>query len=172
MHPLLKKLQGGDRRSIGKSRDVVNEILSHPRLFGVIFDGMSNEDPLVRMRCADAAEKITALRPGLLQPYKRKLLWKVAPIDQQEVRWHVAQMISRLTLGRRERREAAEILAGYLEDDSRIVKTFAMQALADLAQQDAELRPGVIRTLKKLTRTGSPAMRSRGQKLLLSLGSR
>ena len=172
MHPLLKELQGGDRRSIGKSREVVNEILSNPNLFGVVFDGMSNEDPLIRMRCADAAEKITALRPGLLQPYKCKLLREVAPIDQQEVRWHVAQMISRLTLGRRERREAAEILAGYLGDDSRIVKTFAMQALADLAQRDAALRPGIIRTLRKLTQTGSPAMRSRGRKLLLKLGPR
>jgi hypothetical protein len=172
MHPLLKKLQGGDRRSIGKSRDVVNEILSDPSLFGVVFAGMSNEDLLVRMRCADAAEKITALRPDLLHPYKRKLLREVAPIDEQEVRWHVAQMISRLTLGRKERREAAGILMGYLEDDSRIVKAFSMQALADLAQRDDELRPGIVRTLKKLTQTGSPAMRSRGRKLLLKLASR
>jgi hypothetical protein len=47
-----------------------------------------------------------------------------------------------------------------------------MQALADLAQRDAELRPGIVRTLRMLTRTGSPAMRSRGRKLLLRLASR
>lgn len=172
MHPLLRNLQGGDRRSIGKSRDVVDRVLADPGLFAVVFEGMSDGDPLVRMRCADAVEKMTVLRPDLLQPYKRKLLREVATIDQQEVRWHAAQLISRLTLDRRERRAAADILAGYLEDDSRIVKTFAMQALADLAGRDADLRPRIVRTIHRLTRTGSPAMRSRGRKLLVKLNSK
>jgi hypothetical protein len=169
MHPLLQMLQGGDRRSIGKSREVVDRVLEDPGMFGIVFDGMTDDDPLVRMRSADAAEKITILRPDLLQPYKRRLLREVAPIEQQEVRWHVAQLISRIKINHRERRTAAEILTQYLKDDSRIVKTFAMQALADLAEQDADLRPGIVRTLKRLTRTGSPAMRSRGRKVLRNL---
>jgi hypothetical protein len=111
--------------------------------------------------------KITSLRPDLLQPYTRELLRKVAPIDQQEVRWHAAQLIPRIELNRIERRAAAEILSRYLRDDSRIVKTFAMQALADLAEGDAVLRPGIVRTINRLTRTGSPAMRSRSRKLLV-----
>jgi hypothetical protein len=41
-----------------------------------------------------------------------------------------------------------------------------MQALADLAEDDATLRPRVVRLLEDLTRTGSPAMKSRGRKLL------
>jgi hypothetical protein len=162
-------LQGGDRRSIGKSREVVEKVLADPGLFRIVFDGMLVDDPLIRMRCADAAEKITARRPDLLQPYKRKLLRKVALIDQQEVRWHVAQLIPRLKLARAERRAAMEFLYRFLKDDSRIVKTFAMQALADLAERDADLRPGIVRTIQKLTRTGSPAMRSRGRKLLKKL---
>ncbi len=171
MHPLLHMLQGGDRRSIGRSRQVVKRVLADPHLFGIVFHGISADDPLIRMRCADAAEKVTARLPGLLQPFKRKLLQVVALIDQQEVRWHVAQMLPRIKLNRAERSAAAEILGRYLEDDSRIVKTFAMQALADLAERDADLRPGVVRTIKRLTRTGSPAMRSRGKKLLARLGS-
>jgi hypothetical protein len=166
MHPLLRKLQGGDRRSIGKSREVAGRVLADPELFGIVFDGMLDDDPLIRMRCADAVEKITALRPDLLPPYKRKLLREVAPIEQPEVRWHVAQLISRLALDRRERRAAAKILTGYLGDESRIVKTFSMQALADLAEGNADLRPGIVRTIQRLTRTGSPAMRSRGRKVL------
>ena len=169
MHPLLQMLLGGDRRSIGKSREVVDRVLAEPELFGIVFGGMTDDDPLVRMRSADAAEKIAALRPDLLQPYKRRLLREVAPIEQQEVRWHVAQLIPRLKLNRTDRRTAAEILSRYLKDESRIVKTFAMQALADLAEQDADLRPGIVRALKRLTRTGSPAMRSRGRKLLRNL---
>jgi len=66
-------------------------------------------------------------------------------------------------------RIATEILYSYLEDRSRIVKTFSMQALADLAIQDPELRGSIVERLEELTRTGSPAMKSRGKKLLARL---
>ncbi len=64
-----------------------------------------------------------------------------------------------------------KILSDYLKDESRIVKTFAMQALSDIAERDEELRPGIIKQLEALTRIGSPAMKSRGKKLLARLKS-
>lgn len=170
MHPLLKKLGGGDRRSIGKSPQVVAAVLAKPGLFRVVFNGMLNADPLIRMRCADAVEKITARCPDYLRPYKRKLIHQVARSEQQEVRWHVAQLFSRVKLNYAERRIVVDILSRYLKDESRIVKTFAMQALADL-EQDENLRVGVVRQLKRLTRSGSPAMKSRGRRLLAKLSS-
>jgi hypothetical protein len=166
---ILEKLAGGDRRSIGRSNEVVADVLADPSLFGALFDGMVSDDPLVRMRAADAVEKITASHPEYLVPHKKRLIQKVARIDQQEVRWHVCQLVPRLTLTRAERRAVANILTGYLNDASRIVKTFAMQALADLAHQDAGLRAPIIARLEELTRTGSPAMKSRGRKLLAQL---
>jgi len=56
-----------------------------------------------------------------------------------------------------------------LEDRSSIVKTFALQGLADLAQNDSVIRPGVIETLREATRSGTPAMKARSRKLLLRL---
>lgn len=169
MHPLLQKLTGTDRRSIGKSNAVVAEVLSAPQLFGILFNGMLNDDPVLRMRCADAVEKVSAIHPEYLQPYKKQLLQQVASIQQQEVRWHVAPLFSRMALTAKERRVAVEILAEYLQDKSKIVKTFSMQALADLAAQDTRLRRPLINQLEKLTRTGSPAMQARGKKLLAKL---
>jgi hypothetical protein len=58
------------------------------------------------------------------------------------------------------------LLVGYLEDRSSIVKTFALQGLADLAQDDPSIRPGVIEILRQATRTGTAAMKARGRKLL------
>src|SRR5574341_2667454 len=106
MHPLLDKLAGGDRRSIGRANEVAREILRNPRLFGVLVEGMLAPDPLVRMRAADAVEKITVERPKLLAPHKAKLLGEVSQVDQQEVRWHLALMLPRLELNARERRQA------------------------------------------------------------------
>jgi hypothetical protein len=81
-------------------------------------------------------------------------------------------MLPRLELTEKERETAVEILLHYLDDDSRIVKTFSMQALADLAQTDASLRPRVVPLLEELTETGSSAMKSRGRRLLQTLATR
>lgn len=169
MESILKKLEGGDRRSIGQVSEVVAEALSNPTLFDVLFEGMFNEAPIIRMRCADAVEKITVKHPEYLGPYKDRLIAEVAQINQQEVRWHVAQMFCRLELNGHDRKAVLQILLGYLRDESKIVKTFSMQALADLAEGDVSLRPQVTDLLEELTRTGSPAMKSRGRKLLKKL---
>ena len=166
---ILKKLEGGDRRSIGRVEAVVNEVLKQPALFDSIFKAMLADDPVVRMRASDAVEKITAIHPQLLQPYKEKLINRVAGVDQQEVRWHVAQMLPRLVLSGWERKTVVDILFGYLNDKSKIVKTFSLQALSDLAEQDECLRFRVVDVLEKFVRTGSPAVKSRGKKLLAKL---
>jgi hypothetical protein len=166
---VLQKLEGGDRRSIGRVDEVVAEVLADSSLFEVVFEGMLSNDPIVRMRSADAIEKISAKRPKYLQPFKSKLIQEVATSEQQEVRWHVAQMLPRLRLDTGERSAAVRILLDYLEDTSKIVKTFSMHALADMAEQDPSLRARFIPILKELTETGSPAMKSRGRKLLRRL---
>ncbi len=170
MHPILQKLRGGDRRSIGRANEVVGEVLADPGLFAALFSGLMSDEALIRMRSADAVEKITARRPEHLLPLRRKLLEEVARIDQKEVRWHVAQMLPRVAWRRSERREVLAVLTGYLSDSSSIVKTCAMQALADLAGQAPELRTEVLARLQESTRSGTPAMKARGRKLLKRLG--
>lgn len=168
---ILRKLEGGDRRSIGRVNEVVTDVLADPPLFDPLFRGMLSDDPIVRMRSADAVEKITLDHPQYLQPFKTDLIQQVARSEQQEVRWHVAQMLPRLDLIGDEHRAVVGILLGYLEDQSKIVKTFSMQALADLAETDLELCHQVIPLLEDLVETGSPAVRSRGRKLLRKLSS-
>jgi len=165
MNNLVEKLRGGDRRSIGRSGEVAREISSNAKLFAQVFAAMLGPNPITRMRAADAIEKASALRPQLLQPHKHAILKKVALIPQQEVRWHLAQILPRLDLTPKERDHAVSILFDYLEDKSSIVKTFAMQALADLAQNDSRLRKRILRILEFLTANGTPAMRARGRKL-------
>jgi hypothetical protein len=60
-------------------------------------------------------------------------------------------------------------LRTYLDDRSSIVKTFVMQGLADLATRDEKLLPETMDLFSNLTRTGTPAMRARGRKLLARL---
>jgi len=166
MHQLLQQLTGGDRRSIGNVEDVIRDVKATPALFGVLLDGLAANDPLVRMRSADAIEKISAHQPELLQPFKKLIIRLAGQTRQQEVRWHVAQIIPRLALTIREKSRVADILFDYLDDGSKIVITFSLQALSDLAIEDKRLRPRVVQVFKEFTASGSPAIKSRGRKLL------
>lgn len=170
MKTILRQLEGGDRREIRGVSEVVRQVLADQSLFSAVFDGITHPDPLIRMRCADAVEKITAARPEWLHPYKKQVLQLALKEEQQEVRWHLAQLLPRLELGARERRDVVEVLKRYLTDKSSIVRTFAMQALADIGARDSRLRGPILERLRELTRTGSPAMKSRGRRLLVQLG--
>jgi len=162
---LLNNLTGGDRRSIGRSNEVVALVLRRPALFPQLMQGLWSGDPLIRMRAADAVEKVSLRRPDLLRPFKAKLLRLLDEATQQELRWHLAQIIPRLRLSKKDCRRAAVAFRLYLSDRSSIVKTTAMQAMADLAYIDDELIPEVRKLLTKLTRSGTAGMRARGRKL-------
>ncbi len=163
---LLKMLEGGNLRSTGRSEEVAAEVLANPLLFKHLIRGMQSADPILRMRTADAAEKVTRHNPILLAPHKKKILTTIARINQQEVRRHTAQMVARIEWNSRERSALVTILEEYLRDRSSVVRTSAMQALAGLALEDRKLKVGIIRRLKELTATGTPAMKARAKKLL------
>jgi hypothetical protein len=169
---ILAKLEGGDRRSIGNSEEVVQTVSKNPALFEELFSGLLADDPVVRMRAADAVEKITRARSELLQPWKKMLLSTASAFKEKELRWHVAQLIPRLRLTGTERKLAEQILMDYLEDGSSIVKTFSMQALVELAAGDEQRLTQLTPLIERLVRTGTAAMRSRGRKLLKQLRRR
>lgn len=166
MTNILSKLKGGDRRSIGNVSAVVAAVGKKPGLFKDLVGGLFDPDPIVRMRAADAMEKCSADDPRLLQPFKTRLVGLAQQTGQQELRWHLAQMIPRLDLTTGETNSVTDIFIDYLTDDSKIVVTFAMQALTDLAVEKTTVSTRVLNALENLTRTGSPAIKARGKKLL------
>jgi hypothetical protein len=169
MNRIEKLLSIGDLRTAGKSEEVVKMVSKKPKLFDDVVNAIQVDNPAARMRAADAVEKITRDHPEWLKPYKKILLSKLANIDQKEVRWHIAQILPRLNLTKKERKKVFNLMLTYLEDDSRIVKTFAMQALTDIAVQDNSYAEKVRGIVKNLMKNGAPSMMSRGKKLLVTL---
>lgn len=166
MNGLLLQLTGGDRRSIGRANDVAAAVLADPSRLDELCAGLTHGDPLVRMRAADAMEKVSCQRPAWIQKYKSALLGAVADTPQAEVRWHVAQMIPRLALSAAERDIAFALLVGYLGDKSSILRTAALQAISDLARADAKFRQAADTILRKALVSGTPAMKARARKLV------
>jgi len=170
MTEILKKLIGGDLRSIGNVEEVISDVYKDESLFADVFDGMLSENALIRMRAADAIEKISRIKPAYLQSFKIRLINDVSQVEQQEVRWHVAQMLPRLELEKEEIPQIFNLLIHWIEiSNSRIVKVNSLQALADMAEKYTDLKPLVINKVEEIITSGSPAMVSRGKILIRKL---
>ena len=170
MGHVLEKLRGGDLRSIGRANEVVEDILKTPALFEEVFEGMVNDDPRVRMRSADALEKVSIKHPEYLQVFKKRLINEISGIEQQEVQWHVAQMFSYLELTKKDRDNVITILLSYIDtSNSNIVKVCCIQTLANLALKDDAIRPFILTSIQKTIIDGSPAVVNRGKKLIEQL---
>jgi hypothetical protein len=171
MTDILEKLGGGDFRSIGRANKIVQSVLKDRKLFREAFNGMFCSNPLVRMRAADVIEKVSEERPELLQPYKSILLRNAPKVTQQEVQWHLAQMLGYLTLTSRERLRAASILLGWLDSNpkSKIVIVMSIQTLWDFAKQEKSLRTEIYGRVQQYLQSGSPAVKARCR-ILLKLG--
>jgi hypothetical protein len=163
---ISRLLEGGDRRSIGLANKVAEMVAKNPKLFPKLVECLWSKDRLVRMRAADAAEKVTREKSGLLTNYKKELLGLLAEAKEPEMRWHLAVMVPRLSLDAKERRMVMSSLREYLLASSSIVKTFALQGMADLARDDAATRNAVMEILREGIRKGTPAMRARSRKLI------
>jgi len=124
-------------------REVVDLVRLQPKTIARVVACLWDPDGCVRMRAADAAEKVFREQAVLLQPYKKAVLGLLA-----------------------------EIFRRYLEDRSSIVRTFAMQGLSDLTGQHPSMLTTVLDLLRTLTRSGTPAIRARGRILLRQLESR
>jgi hypothetical protein len=180
-NPFLAKLSGGNRTTLGRTDAVVAEVLADPKKFPALLACLaeasdkstdasrSKTTAILLMRASDAVEKISRKRPEWLAPHKLDFLGLAGSTDQIEVRWHMAQILPRLPLTPRERAVAVDVLFDYLKDRSSIVRTLAMQGLADFAARDANLRTKILPFLEELTQIGTAAMRARGRKLLAHL---
>jgi hypothetical protein len=131
---------------------------------------MSDDDPVVRMRAADAVEKASRSRPALLAAHKTSLLGSIAEINQHEVRWHLLQILPRLSLTADERLEWFKRAVQWVQSDRRIVAAEALSALFGLARSDESLRAQAVTIAIQSLDGPSPALRARARKLLKSVG--
>jgi len=170
MKDVIAMLKGGDRRSIGRVNEVVRIVDTDPESFRMLLEGLLSDDEVVRMRCADAIEKVAHTHSNWLNPHAQFFL-EQAGRTQQEIRWHMAQIIPRLSLTPPQRKQGIDLLMGYLKDRSAIVRVSAMQALVDFSDGDSRLRKRVVPIIEQALKSGTPAMKARGRRLLRGLRS-
>ena len=163
---LAAALAGGDRRSIGNANSIAERLRDAPRLVGAAVLLLTDADPVVSMRAADALEKASAGAPAILAPHRARLLQAMATARQQEVIWHLAQMLPRLDLAGTQ----AGLVARWLErvfagSDSRIARANALEGLIELAARYPVIRPDAWRVLAVAAKSPLPAVAARARKL-------
>ena len=169
MTDILDRLRGGDRRSTGNADEVAKEISDKPELFEVVFNGIYHDDPVLRMRAADAVEKASRKRPELLAGYSSKIISILRSVDQQEVCWHMAQIAPRLDLSKSEEKQIIGLLKELLSHKSKIVRVSAMNAIACFAERDETIIYEVREIIRTQMKSGVPSILSRGRRLLHKL---
>lgn len=166
MYNFASLLSGGDLRSIGESDKVVAMVLKNQSLFGDLFKCLYSSDSVVRMRAADAIEKITKRHPELLQQYKVNLVDDISRINQKEIQWHFAELITRVNLTASDLSHVIKILEENIEaSKSNIVRTFSIQAIYDLSLKHKYLIDTIKLILDKYKDDESPAVKARVNKL-------
>lgn len=162
---VAKLLASGDRRSIGRSQQVVADVFRRKIAIREVVAALSHGDRLVRMRAADALEKVSVRNWDLLQFFAPTLLKVAAASDEQEIRWHAAQILPRLRLNKAQHTRAVDTFFAYLSDKSRIVQAFALTALVELSIGDAALSERVTRIVGRAAASGPPSLKARAKAL-------
>jgi hypothetical protein len=166
-----EKLTGGTRTSVGSADEVIQKLLKNTVGLSVIYDLFLDEDPVVAMRASYVAMKVAEQKPDSVEPFAKDLLKNLNLYTQQEVRWHIPQLLAHLNLTLAQRRKAYEVLMEWSETDkSKIVGYYSLQAAANFAETDDKLLQDFIPRLKKANKLGAKSIQNRCKKIAKQLG--
>jgi hypothetical protein len=167
---LREQLTGGNRTSIGEAQAVIQEILISPNKLKEIYALFFDSDPVVAMRSSYVAMRVAELNPVSVKPFKKSLLSNLEKFQQQEVRWHIPQLLNHLSLVPTEKKKAYSTIMNWAETDkSKIVAYYALQSAANFAETDPNLLEDFIPRLKKLNKSGAKSVSNRCKKIAKQL---
>ena len=83
---------GGKSNSLGRAGEVVDTVLGDKSRLGELYDCLFLEDAWVRMRAADALEKVCRVHPEWIESYIDRFEDELAISDQPSIQWHLAQI--------------------------------------------------------------------------------
>lgn len=85
MNKFREFLKGGDLRSIGKANEV-STMIEDQQDFDRLMECLKDSERKIRMRAADAIEKITLKKPEYLQPHKKFFIHLAKTVSEKEMK--------------------------------------------------------------------------------------
>jgi hypothetical protein len=165
-----KLLTGGTRTSVGEADQVIQKLLKAPSGLSEIYNLFLDEDPVVAMRASYVAMRVAEQKPESVEPFAKELLKNLELYTQQEVRWHIPQLLVHLNLTKTQKRRAYEVVMNWAETDkSKIVGYYGFQAAADFAETDEDLLEDFIPRIRRANKTGARSIQNRCKKIAKQL---
>lgn len=162
MSQFEKILKEGDLRTVGRVKELVAEIKDQ-QAFDELFKGLYSDDRKVRMRAADAIEKITLQDKSFLISHKKDILQFFNTVKEKEFKWHLALLVARLSLTKKETGYVWEKLSNWATDskESKIVRVNSLQALYEILQSNKELKLDFDWITKEIETEKIPSLQAR-----------
>jgi hypothetical protein len=163
-------LSGGTRTSIGDADQVIQKLLKAPSGLADVYKLFLDEDPVVAMRASYVAMRVAERKPDSVKPFTKDLLKNLELYTQQEVRWHIPQLLVHLDLTKAQKKRAYAVVMEWAETDkSKIVGYYGFQAAADFAETDQALLEDFIPRIRKANMTGAKSIQNRCKKIAKQL---
>lgn len=162
-------LLGKDLRKLGRNQKAV-EAVTDQHSFDELFVLTFHHERSVAMRAVDAVEKITRRHPRYLQPHKSQLLSMLGGADHKELKWHLAQLVARIDLNKKELEVVNHFLTYWAlnKNESKIVRVNALQGLFELAGRHPEIENEFKKTLGLMEHEMIPSIQARIRKLKIA----
>ena len=163
-------LSGGTRTSIGDADQVIQKLLKAPSGLADVYKLFLDEDPVIAMRSSYVAMRVAEHKPESVKPFTKDLLKNLEHYTQQEVRWHIPQLLVHAELTKAQRHRAYEVIMDWAETDkSKIVGYYGFQAAADFAEVDEVLLQDFIPRIRKANKSGAKSIQNRCKKIAKQL---
>ena len=165
-------LTGGHPNSLGRTVEVVDQVLSKPERFGELFDCYGSDDAVIRLRTSNAMKRIEAERHDMLVPHIDRFIREIGQLDQASAQWTLAQLFARLSEDMTEHQRAAalEVMKRNLADhDDWIVLNATIETLVAWAADDQDLKLWLRPHLERLSSDSRKSVASRAANKLSSL---
>lgn len=159
-------LLGKDLRTIRKN-NVIIELVEDQQSFDELFSLVFHHERTLVMRAADAVEKITRKHPDYLIAHKNQLLALLQSSDHKELKWHLAQLITRTRLSIEELDTVWNSLKYWVlnPNESKIVRVNALQGLYDLTIKHVSFKEDFNTIMHSLEHDQIPSLQARIRKL-------
>jgi len=109
---------GGKSNSLGRSEEVLAEVLQNNNRLPELYDCISADDAWVRMRAIDTLEKILRIHPEWSKPFLDDIFTNLLVVDQPSIQWHLAQIFREVNLSEGQKVKATDWLSDLLSSTS------------------------------------------------------
>jgi hypothetical protein len=161
MNDLLRLLSGGDLRSDGHADQVAEIVLENPGSFDDLFEGIDEQQDLIRGRAAHSLEKVSHTNPELFLPRIEQLLEAARYENLPMARWHYAMIFANLAVFPDQVDRFVRVLFEMLDDKSVFVKSWAISGLTIYARFYPEYSERISSSIESHKDGKSIAIRSK-----------